>query len=157
MSSSSVTACSRSPSPATPDASEIPDTQMSLKSWRSTVPSNAVSPSYHNSSRTLIAPNPPQNDGEEGIHFHDLVRETVFDRCLTPYPKLCSHVLTVTVQFCPHGASLHICGHGGYFPGPFTASYGTISQDHHTGEHQRPANQTSPPSPSSSARCECSS
>jgi len=44
MSSSSVTACSRSPSPATPDTSEVPDSQMSLKSWRSTVPSNAVSP-----------------------------------------------------------------------------------------------------------------
>ncbi|KAF9646566.1 hypothetical protein BDM02DRAFT_2997187 [Thelephora ganbajun] len=60
MSSSSVTACSRSPSPATPDTSEIPNIQVSLKSWCTTVPSNA-------------------NDGEEGINFHDLIRETVFD------------------------------------------------------------------------------
>ena len=84
MSSSSATACSRSPSPVTPDTSEIPDTKLSLKSWRSTVPSNVVGPSDLNLHCVLIVLNSLQNDGEEGINFIDFVRETVFDRCLTP-------------------------------------------------------------------------
>lgn len=69
----------------------------------------------------------------------------------------CVPMFTVTIQFCPSGTPLHLCGHGQCIPEPSIAPYGTTRQDQHLRNHQRPTDKTRSSSPSCPARCECSS
>lgn len=149
MSSSSVTACSRSPSPATPDTSEIPDNQVSLKSWCSTVPSNAVSCSL---TLTLIGLSSFPTASERKHSFSRPHPRNSLRQVPNPKPWT-ALILTITIQFCPSRTSLYLCGHGRHIPEPFIAPYATTCQDHQPRNHQRPTNQTRSSSSSGPARC----
>jgi uncharacterized protein len=83
MSSSSATACSRSPSPSTPESSDIFDSssfQQTLESWYST-----HSPEGAGVEHQMWSKGPQElsqllkKDELGALSFHDLIQEQVFD------------------------------------------------------------------------------
>lgn len=78
MSSSSATACSRSPSPDTPESAEVLDPALfesTLQSWCSTFDSGSEmwSKDPHEISSML------SKDDHQPLDFHDLIQEQMFD------------------------------------------------------------------------------
>lgn len=93
MSASSVTACSRSPSPTTPDSSDTLDPALfrtTLQSWCTTFDSDQQMWAHD---QDLLA-----KDDLQPLSFHDLIQEQMFDECvlIQRYPLLTlSDVLSV--------------------------------------------------------------
>jgi len=83
MSSSSVTACSRSPSPSSPESSDIFDSntfQQTLQSWYSTLaPEGTDSDHQMWSKDSQELSQLLKKDELEALSFHDLIQEQVFD------------------------------------------------------------------------------